>query len=387
MFRVDQKGFAMPAAIGALVIVGVLVTSGFYLAQQELRIGVASEFAGYAVNLAQEGANDVMLNETSAVSGLAIWGDSTFMGTETEGNWSVTVLKLSSRLYFLDATGTVTKGGELWGGATRRIGVTARLTSASMDPPAALTTQGNLRVGGSAMINGNDSIPSEWGASLCDTTALMDKPGIMIDDSTNIRTLGRRYAIEGSPPYDQDTTISAATLLDFGDFNWDDLVALAEVNIAAAATLTRVEPDSLLMADGSYECATTSSDVWGDPLDPWAVCGGYFPIIYGAGDLTINGDYGQGILLVEGDLRVQGGFAFYGPVYVRGELVTAGTGGHFTGGVVAANVNLDTSDVLGNALVSYSSCAIERAVLGNSSLTKLRPIAMRSWVDLSNVVN
>ena len=57
------------------------------------------------------------------------------------------------------------------------------------------------------------------------------------------------------------------------------------------------------------------------------------------------------------------------------------------GGVVAANVDLSTSSVLGDALVSYSSCSIERAVLGNSALTKVRPIAMRSWVDLSNVVN
>jgi len=42
--------------------------------------------------------------------------------------------------------------------------------------------------------------------------------------------------------------------------------------------------------------------------------------------------------------------------------------------------------VLGDALVSYSSCAVARAVLGNSALTKVRPLAQRSWVDMSSVI-
>jgi hypothetical protein len=92
-------------------------------------------------------------------------------------------------------------------------------------------------------------------------------------------------------------------------------------------------------------------------------------------------------MLIEGNLSVQGGFEFYGPVFVKGELSTQGTGGHFNGGVVAANVNLGSSTVLGNAVVSFSSCAVERAILNNSALTQVRPVAMRSWVDLSAVVS
>jgi hypothetical protein len=38
----DRGGFALPAAIGALVIMGLLVTAGFFTARQELRIGGAS---------------------------------------------------------------------------------------------------------------------------------------------------------------------------------------------------------------------------------------------------------------------------------------------------------------------------------------------------------
>ena len=57
---------------------------------------------------------------------------------------------------------------------------------------------------------------------------------------------------------------------------------------------------------------------------------------------------------------------------------------HFHGGVIAANVDLNDNTVLGTADIVYSSCAIERAIL-NSALTQARPLAARSWVDLSSV--
>ena len=48
MKQKNDGGFALPAAIGAIVIVGVLVTAGFYMAQQEMRISVANENATLA---------------------------------------------------------------------------------------------------------------------------------------------------------------------------------------------------------------------------------------------------------------------------------------------------------------------------------------------------
>ena len=57
---------------------------------------------------------------------------------------------------------------------------------------------------------------------------------------------------------------------------------------------------------------------WGDPLNKLSPCFNYFPIIYHQGDLSISGNgYGQGILLVEGNLTVQGRIDFYGPVIVH----------------------------------------------------------------------
>ena len=153
----------------------------------------------------------------------------------------------------------------------------------------------------------------------------------------------------------------------------------------------QMHQDSILVG-GNYFCQTADdwsvpSFNWGDPYNPVGACGNYFPVIYAKGDLFVEAaDYGQGILLVEGDLTFKGGFQFFGPVIVRGTVLTEGTGGHFIGGLIAANVALNASSVLGNALIQFSRCAIDRALL-NSSLSSVKPLANRGWVDLSSVIS
>jgi hypothetical protein len=139
---------------------------------------------------------------------------------------------------------------------------------------------------------------------------------------------------------------------------------------------------------GTWFCNTSNPYNWGHPYDPGSVCGNHFPVIHALGDVRIqSGDFGQGILLVEGDLQLNGGYTFYGPVVVRGTVSTAGTGGHFFGGLIAANVELSTTTVLGDALVQFSSCAVTRALLNNAALAMASPLPERSWVDMSNLAN
>ena len=176
--------------------------------------------------------------------------------------------------------------------------------------------------------------------------------------------------------------------MEFGDLLWDELKAMATKTYSSYQVVTQLGPDSVSVGAGSYECRESTLSNWGDPHHPTAACGNYFPIIYAAHGLKISAsDAGQGILLIDGDLEVTGGHEFYGPVIIRGTLTTTGTGGHFVGGVIAANVDLDLSTVLGNAVVQFSSCAVTRAILNNPSLTQVRPLARRSWVDLSSVIS
>jgi hypothetical protein len=64
---------------------------------------------------------------------------------------------------------------------------------------------------------------------------------------------------------------------------------------------------------------------------------------------------------------------------VKGSLKTSGTGGHFNGGVMAANVDLEQNTLLGNAVIHYSSCALTKALNGLATPTFARG---RSWTEL-----
>lgn len=380
-------GFALPAAVFALVVVGVLVTAGFYIARQESRIGIANENATRAFYLAERGVSEVMAEPDMSILGsLSMWEDTTVSDNTSDGTWEVEITRMAPRTFFLDGTGRITTGGQLLSGANRRVGMVAKMYTAVIDPPAALATQGELKVGGSSEIDGHDDIPGGWD-DVCDPASLTDKSGILIDDEDNISYSGGAHDVDGDPPIEEDPDLTTDELLTFGDLTFDDLVKYANIEFTSSETITNTQPDSMLV-DGEWRCDTSNKYNWGDPLKPAGVCGNHFPIIYAHQDLNINSSAaGQGILLIEGDLKLQGGYQFYGPVIVKGTLSTAGTGGHINGGVIAANVDLDTSTVLGNALVQYSSCTVSRALLNNKNLTRMQPLAQRSWVDLTNVAN
>ena len=294
---------------------------------------------------------------------------------------------MNSQTFFLAGTGTVTLGGTMMGGASRRVGMIARVLGPTINARAGLSTQGKkLKVGGSSVISGLDTIPAEL-ASVCDASTLQDKAGILIDDEDNIKYQGKWDDAYGDPAILEDPDLTADSLLNFGGMTFDDLAALADIDFLSKVTITDTAPDSLFVG-GAWVCNSADDYNWGDPKNPTAICGTHFPIIYAHEDLHIaSSAAGQGILLVEGNLKLTGGFEFYGPVIVRGTVSTTGTGGHVLGALIAGNVKSKSGKVLGNALVQYSSCTLSRAVLNNSSLSRFRPLADRSWVDLSNLRN
>lgn len=383
MRRPNNAGFALPVAIFALVVVGVLVTGAFLTSRQEYRIGQAGASTATALYSTERAINDLLGGwEQAHYSWMDAWEDTTITAQVDDVQYAATITRLSDLLYFVDATGTLTPGN-LLSGAQRRIGVLVRLRTANFNPPAALTAQGAIQIGGSSVISGMDSIPRTWPLSDCDTAAMTNKAGIVTDDITQITYSGNKYKIKGDPPIQQDTTLSNADFTNFGDLGWNDLVAMAEKIYPNSTTITNTAPDSTLV-NGSYQCNKSRQRNWGHPKSATSVCYSYFPIIYGQGNLKISSSsYGQGLLMVEGDLEITGGFQFFGIVLVKGRLKTTGTGGHMVGAVMAANVDLETSQILGNAVVQYASCAMKRAVANNSAITRARPLAERSWIDLS----
>jgi hypothetical protein len=364
----NTRGVALPMAIFALVVIGVLVGASFFIGRQEQIIGRNTVKMQQAFAAAEGGLQlGVATWDPSLFNNLALGDSASFAGTLAGTGWyRGNVRRLNTLLFLMRSEGFSADST-----ARQQTGMLLRLRPVELDITAALKTQGDVRVGGSSHTSGVDQLPAGW----TDCPPLLPTlPGIQLPNAGDITTsgCGGLSCVEGDPKVLSDPTINTDSLTTFGDATFDDWRSLATKRITGGTR--RIEPSI-----SSGACVKSDANNWGSPLAPTGPCGGYFPIIWVEGNLSVNGVQGQGVLLVNGDLDVQGGFEFFGPVLVKGTLNTQGTGGHFNGGVIAANVNLDQNDILGNAVIAYSSCAIAKALQFSAPAAPLRS---RSWANL-----
>jgi len=366
----NERGIALPLAIFALVVVGGLVSGAMFVGTQEQRIGRNTLRLQQAFASAEGVTEQLVANWNSGVYNTMVVGASqnvTGEAPDGSGWYRASVQRLSQMIYTIRTEGFSTDST-----SRQRVGVLLKLRPLTIDFNAALKTQGEIKIGGSSFITGEDTPPTGWTGCPATQPTL---PGVRIPDPNDISYSGCKSAscIEGDPKIQKDTTINDSTLTTFGEMKFDELKQYATKIVYPSGTLM-IEPTVTAGA-----CVTSLANNWGDPTTPTSPCASYFPIIWVEGDANINQNRGQGVLIVNGNLDVQGGFTFYGPVIVKKTINTQGTGGHFNGGVIAANVNLDQSVVLGDAVINYSSCALIRALTASASATTMRE---RSWVNL-----
>lgn len=373
-----NEGFALPVAIFALAMMAVMITGAIFTSHQESRISAATEHSNLAFYLTERGINETIMNwNPAAFAALTTFSTASLSDTVGYGFWNVDVTKLGDRLFFLNSTGTVTRGG-IMAGASHMQGLMARVEILDIDPPAALVTRGEVRVGGTAEVHGTDIVPAGWGG-YC-SASLTDKPGVLNPDSSDVSTFAAGQ-ITGSPPVQEDPTISDSTFTQFGGLDWSELVAMSD-KFLPGGTFSTIEPS--FNADST--CATGVATNWGDPMNPASGCGAYFPIIHVNGNARMQGGGdGQGILLVEGDLDLRGDFVFNGIIIVQGAFETQGSGNRVLGGVYASNADVEDLSVVGGSVTQNSSCSVTRALLNNSATARARPLDQRSWIDVTAV--
>jgi hypothetical protein len=161
----------------------------------------------------------------------------------------------------------------------------------------------------------------------------------------------------------------AEVLQRIGDLDWNELMVTANVTAEGS-----VSPGTSAR-DGA--CDVEDQSNWGDPQRPGdGVCTNHFALVHAPGDLTIDGGRGQGLLLVEGDLTIRGGFDFAGIVMVRGAL--HGNGARITGALTVGAADSSSMSVFHDVIVRFSRCAVHAAMLGTALPV---PIAERSWFE------
>ena len=394
----NERGMALAIAIVALVIVGALIAGALFSCTQEQRVAENVRRVQSSFGVAEEGVYDIIRGWNTVAAkqkyadlypypAVAPSRDTALFGRTTAksktGSYSGEMYKLNDQLYMIDMTAqdTMSLAGRIrGGGASQRIGLLARIRPLQVNTQAAVTSGGADVVVGSASIDGNDHAPTGWaGCPPLDSA----KAGIRTQSDGNVSTSGHPTLI-GNPPVLKDPTLADSSFTHYGDVTYTDLAASATITVAAQNFSNSIAP-----AVVGGVCDHTGNNAWlnwGSPTTPTGPCGGFFPIIHITGNgAVINGQEGQGVLLVDGGLSVQGGFQFYGVVIVKGSLKTSGGGStpaHFWGTVMVQDTAAftdTTNNISGSANLLYSKCAIIKALAKTGVGSMMRS---RGWVQL-----
>jgi hypothetical protein len=378
--RQDERGMALAIALFAIVVIGALVAGTAFAGQLEMGGGRSAIATTQAMEQAETGISDAFENWDPAWNGLDA-GETAIGPVTTTGRnrRSYTVTRLGGVLLFVRSTGErLNAGGTIV--ASRELGHLARLLDPDVDVDAAVEGMGDVRVGGTSKVSGFDTNPAGWGGDC--SGSLADVPGVRA--SGDISTTGGGDIIGAPSPsqpfVENDPSVTAQSFTDV----YDALVP-AVTRTYGGGNYGGMEPS----LNGAGSCDQTDLDNWGEPGDPdygplVPLCRGFMPVTLFTGDVTINTGRGQGIMIIQGNLRIQGTLIFDGIILATGNIDFHGTGGansRIYGGMFSANT-IDVDDLIsitGAPVITYSSCAIA-AVLSNAA--KGLPLSRRGWVQI-----
>ena len=369
----SEQGVAMIMAIGAIVIIGVLMGSVLFVSTQDYRVGSNTVRTARAAAAAELGLNRIPVDWNPADNTRLQTGDTLKKAYTAPGGATATVVvtRLDGPFFWVVSEGYAGGLGSQ-ASARRRYGTLFRLNMPNMNFMGAITTQGNTTVSGNVTVNGNDAAPAGW--SGCGGT--QNVAGAAISPTTTA-TVNGSVTLNGNPPVLTTPAASDSnTYFNYGNSNYQSLAAAANLTYAGGTLLNGIQP---LIVGGV--CQSNALN-WGEPnhTSPAGACDPYFPIIHVLGDLKVTTGRGQGILLVDGNLTVAGNFQFDGAVIARGGLKMSGTGNKVVGAVMAASVTVnDDVSLSGNTSLLYSSCALQAALSASAYPTQAM---QRSWVDL-----
>ena len=381
----DRRGMALAVAIFALVVVGALVAGAFFAGHLEQRTGRNTVYAAQAADAAEGGLATMMGNWDGLNLGAVAIGDSSVMATTSLGGrnyYQGTMIRVADGLYVLRSTGIRrdASGNTL---SQRLVATLARKVIADMTIKAAVTVGKPITFNGNTFeVDGRDEKPATWGAEVSNCNLSSDLAGVR--SSTTSGAAGKDTThIYGSPKQIQnDGTVSAEFSALFGS-TFDALKKMADITLSSSSPYTTVAPTT---TGNPKKCDTSNNLNWGEPNhqigQKVVECYNYFPIVYSNSTLLklAGGGRGQGILLIEGDFEVNGGFEYTGLIIAKGGIKITGNGNKITGALMARDVAIDDQNsISGNTTLQYSSCAVAKALAESAQVL---PFRQRSWAQL-----
>ena len=376
-----RRGFAMFMALGALVIVAVLIAGSSFLTTQEARLGQNQLVQSRAMAAAEYGLNRIQA-DWDRTPNLQMANGAFFDTSYTlanQGTTRVRYVRLNNETFWIVSEGRATVGasGNDARTAVKRVGAILRLRIPTVKANGAVTTGGNVSVQGSAQIRGANTADPGWTGC----PSMPDKAAIVVSSSTAY-SIQKAANVTGTPQVTVDPLAADSnSYVRFGDETWNGLVAQANITTSAlvdGAPTTNV-------ADGS--CNKSNSANYGEPWRTAQVagaitaCNNYFPIIYVNTTTSSHGGRGQGILIVNGDFNFNAGFEWHGLIIVKDDITKANGHAAVYGGIMARNANPadPVEDFSGTVDIFYSGCALDRAMRGSAQVVQAKH---RAWTEM-----
>ena len=331
-----RRGVLLPAALAAMVIIGLAASAAMYIGRTQREMSSDAVLQTSVLSAADEAeriALEILASQASRlVAGQGVAGAVRVSNTRVRATARLT--RLARHVF---ALAVVARDEDAGGRMARRSSsLLLRLRPSRVAFPAALTLTGSA-VPPTGLAEGSDHASPQADCA---------------PDSATVPDVLHPF------PSGADSV------------ELDGLRERASVRPRAGA---RLGPPVPVVRDG--ECDTASPSNWGDPSGATA-CAAWLPIIHAPGDLDVVGGAGQGVLLVDGDLELSGGFEFTGAVIVAGTMTIGPGGAQVSGGVRAAAVVDASGASRPPPFVLRSSCALREALLAAGRLV---PVADRPW--------
>ena len=373
--RPPRGGFALPAALFSLVLVSALVAGALFVATEELRTGRGDSADQRALAAAEWALGRAILTWDSRRNVTQLVGRTdTLVREYGPPNDTVVVVATRVQRRAVWMTATATRGGD---GRTiparHTVAASLRLVTAPFPAPAAFTSSGAVVVDGGVVDGRATTAPGDSAGSCTDSASAA---GIRVPDVSRVTcpscAITSGSGVFGAPPIDSSgitdsafAAVVAATIA--------SLVRRASIDLPGGTMTPR--PTSAAAA-----CDLADPLNWGDPGGTSA-CSDWLPVIHVRGSVVLGaGSVGQGVLVVDGGVRVEGGARFVGVVVARGDITVSGLGAEIAGEVFAAPAGpAAVSRITDGGSIRFEPCAVQRASMITARLVRTPE---RWWVEL-----
>ena len=362
----SRRGAALAVVLVALVVVAAL-GAGAALAARESNRSASDDLARVRAESRAWGSLEHAVREWDRRRNVLAVGAVDSGAGAADPRDVVRVVRLDRTRFLVEASARERSAAPgAAGQAERTASSLVRLAPPTVAALAAITSGGTLSVFDHAAVDGRDVPPPGWtdcATPTSDTAAVATAAAGAVHPAPQ-STIGGALKQHSAAA---DTASYAA----FGADDWTTLAARADVVVGSGPSVPTPR--------ASASTCALAVDAWSEPMRGGGAvdaCTTTFPIVVAPNGLALDGGRGQGMLLVNGDLVLNGSVTYAGVIVVRGAL-RADVGALRLHGALL----VQGGGALGaGSLVQFSRCAIERAMDGIARASAAR---RHSWAEVT----